>query len=48
MPTGRFSPATGPATLCGVFVETNAKGLAHRIEPVRVGGRLKQTVPSVD
>ena len=48
MPTGRFSPATGPATLCGVFVETNAKGLASRIEPVRVGGRLKQTVPSVD
>ena len=48
MSTGRFSPATGPATLCGVFVETNAKGLASRIEPVRVGGRLKQTVPSVD
>ena len=48
MSTGRFAPATGPATLCGVFVETNAKGLASRIEPVRVGGRLKQTVPSVD
>ena len=48
MSTGRFSPAKGPATLCGVFVETNAKGLATRIEPVRVGGRLKQTVPSVD
>jgi hypothetical protein len=43
--TGRFTPATGPATLCAVFVETNAKGLATRIEPVRVGGRLKQTVP---
>ena len=25
---GRFTPATGPATLCGVFVETNARGLA--------------------
>jgi metallophosphoesterase (TIGR00282 family) len=48
MSTGRFAPATGPATLCGVFVETNAKGLAVRIEPVRVGGRLKQTVPSLD
>ncbi len=45
--TGRFSPATGPATLCGVFVETNSKGLAARIEPVRVGGRLKQTIPNV-
>jgi len=42
---GRFSPATGPATLCAVFVETNARGLAGRVEPVRVGGRLKQTVP---
>jgi calcineurin-like phosphoesterase len=37
----------GPATLCGVFVETNAKGLASRIEPVRVGGRLKQTIPEI-
>ena len=47
MSTGRFAPATGPATLCGVFGETNAKGLASRIEPVRVGGRLKQTVPEI-
>ncbi len=45
IPGGRFSPATGPATLCGVFVETGARGLATRIEPVRLGGRLKQTVP---
>jgi metallophosphoesterase (TIGR00282 family) len=41
----RFSPATGPATLCAVFVDTDAKGLATRIEPVRVGGRLMQHVP---
>ena len=47
MSTGRFSPATGPATLCAVFLETNARGLASRIEPVRVGGRLKQTVPAL-
>jgi len=46
MSGARFSPATGPATLCGVFVETNAGGLATRVEPVRVGGRLKQTVPA--
>ena len=44
--TNRYSPATGPATLCGVFVETTAKGLASRIEPLRVGGRLKQTIPA--
>jgi metallophosphoesterase (TIGR00282 family) len=47
VPGNRFSPASGPATLCGVFVETNSKGLAARIEAVRIGGRLKQTVPEV-
>jgi len=47
MHSSRFTPATGPATLCAVFVATNAKGLAERIEPVRIGGRLKQTVPSL-
>ena len=41
----RFSPATGPATVCGVFVETGKGGLATRIAPVRVGGRLGQTLP---
>ena len=43
----RYSPATGPATLCGVFVMTGAKGLATRVEPIRVGGRLKQYLPQV-
>ncbi|MES2472578.1 MAG: TIGR00282 family metallophosphoesterase [Pseudomonadota bacterium] len=47
MSSQRFSPATGPGTLCGVFVQTGAKGLATRIEPVRVGGRLKQAVPEL-
>jgi metallophosphoesterase (TIGR00282 family) len=41
----RFAPATGPATLCAVFVATNAKGLATRIDPVRLGGRLKEALP---
>jgi 2',3'-cyclic-nucleotide 2'-phosphodiesterase len=46
---GRFKPAEGPATVCGVYVETDdATGLARRIEPIRVGGRLKQAVPSVE
>jgi metallophosphoesterase (TIGR00282 family) len=46
---GRYKPAEGPATVCGVFVETdNATGLARRIEPIRIGGRLSQTVPSVE
>jgi hypothetical protein len=41
----RFTPATGPATVCGVFVETGANGLAKRIAPVRVGGRLTPALP---
>ena len=45
---GRMNPAQGPATVCGVFVETkDASGLAGRVEPVRVGGRLKPTIPEV-
>lgn len=43
----RFSPAAGPATVCGVFVQTGANGLATRIDPVRVGGRLKQALPQL-
>src|SRR3990167_8202415 len=43
---GRYMPASGPATVCGVFVETDDKtGLATRVEPIRVGGRLSQAVP---
>jgi metallophosphoesterase (TIGR00282 family) len=43
---GRYQPASGPATVCGVFVETDDKtGLAKRIEPIRVGGRLKESLP---
>lgn len=47
MRSARFEPATGPATLCGVFVETNAKGLAERIEPIRVGGQLAEHIPAI-
>jgi len=46
---GRYKPAEGPATVCGVFVETDpATGLALRIEPIRVGGRLAEYVPVVE
>ncbi|HEY4165075.1 MAG TPA: TIGR00282 family metallophosphoesterase [Dongiaceae bacterium] len=48
LPTERLSAAQGPATLCGVFVETDdTSGLARRIEPVRVGGKLSQALPKV-
>ena len=44
--SGRFNPAQGPATVCGVFVETDDHtGLAKRIDPVRLGGRLKPAMP---
>ena len=46
MPGERLGPAEGEATLCGVFVETDdTTGLARRIAPVRVGGRLSQAMP---
>ena len=46
---GRYKPAEGPATVCGVFVETDDRtGLARRIEPIRIGGRLSETVPSLE
>jgi calcineurin-like phosphoesterase len=48
LPGERLSPAEGPGTLCAVFVETDdATGLAKRIEPVRVGGRLAPAMPAV-
>ena len=46
---GRFKPAEGEATVCGLYVETDdATGLARRLEPIRIGGRLTQTVPQVE
>lgn len=46
MPGEKPAPAEGEATLCGVFLAIDdASGLAGRIEPVRVGGRLAQQVP---
>jgi metallophosphoesterase (TIGR00282 family) len=41
IPSGRFAPALGPATICGVLIETDgATGLAVSIEPVREGAPL--------
>jgi hypothetical protein len=42
----RFTPAEGPATLCGLYVETDDQtGRATRAVPVRVGGRLPESAP---
>jgi 2',3'-cyclic-nucleotide 2'-phosphodiesterase len=47
IPSGRFEPALGPATLCAVAVETDdATGLALRIAAVRLGGRLEPARPA--
>ena len=46
LPAPRMEPADGEGTLCGVFVVTDDKtGLAQRIEPIRIGGRLKPVFP---
>ena len=48
MPGERLHPAEAEATVCGLFVETSdVTGLALRVEPVRLGGRLSQTMPVV-
>ncbi len=46
MPKARFSPANEPATLSGLYVETDDKtGRAAKVAMVRQGGRLAQAGP---
>ncbi|MEM1300801.1 MAG: TIGR00282 family metallophosphoesterase [Pseudomonadota bacterium] len=41
MGSARFEPAQGPATICGVVVETDDRtGLAKSAAPLRLGGKL--------
>jgi len=43
---GRFTPALGESTICGLAVETDDRtGLAAHVAPVRIGGRLDQILP---
>ncbi len=47
IPSARFEPAEGVATMSGIAVETDDNtGLAVKVAPVRVGGRLEPAVPS--
>jgi hypothetical protein len=39
----KFEPAQGEATLSGVVVTLNDKGLATEARPLRIGGVLQQT-----
>jgi len=46
MGKGRFTPAMGAVTLCGLYVETDdATGKATRVSMIREGGRLQQAAP---
>lgn len=46
LPSQRMEPATGPATISGVAVETDDRtGLGVKIAPIRIGGRLQPTLP---
>lgn len=47
IPSGRFEPAGDVAAMCGIAVETDdSTGLAVKVAPVRVGGRLERAIPA--
>ncbi len=47
LPGPRLEAAEGEATLCAVFIETDDEtGLARRVEPLRMGGRLSPARPA--
>jgi metallophosphoesterase (TIGR00282 family) len=47
IPSARFEPANGPATMCAMAVETDdATGLAARVGAVRLGGVLEEAKPT--
>lgn len=47
VPRGRFEPATGEATLCGLAVDTDdSSGLARHVGALRIGGVLSPCLPS--
>ena len=46
MPKERFTPASGEATLCGTYVETDDRtGKATKVRMIRIGGRLEEARP---
>jgi metallophosphoesterase (TIGR00282 family) len=45
IPSGRFNPALGPATLCAVAAELDGEGRTTAIAPVRIGGLLNAAEP---
>ena len=48
IPRERFEPASGPATLCGLLVDIDdSTGLARACQPLRTGGVLEETMPTI-
>lgn len=46
VPRGRYEPAHGEATLCGLCVEISDRtGLAEKVSPLRIGPRLQEIRP---
>jgi len=45
LPSDRLTPAEGEGTLCGCLVRVAGTGLAHSIEPIRLGGALAPSTP---
>ncbi len=47
MPGERLTPAEGEGTLCAIYAELDdATGLATRVAPLRLGGKLAETMPA--
>ncbi len=46
LPGERLTPAEGEGTLCAIYAELGPNGLATRVAPVRVGGRLIPAMPA--
>ncbi|MDE3748217.1 TIGR00282 family metallophosphoesterase [Methylobacterium radiotolerans] len=44
-PGSRWEVAVGEGTLCGIAVETDARGLATRVAALRLGPNLEETAP---
>jgi len=43
---GRYEPASGPATICGLAVEISDRtGLAEKVSALRLGPRLEECLP---
>jgi len=47
IPSGRFQPSGGNATLCGLAVDVDdTTGLARSVSPLAIGGVLEERLPT--